>query len=94
MLNKIQILICDELISLVDWYTKSHLITTANTVILYANELIDEYYLSNNIWPSLSKKSSLSSDNIIPIPEVTFTDNINPHTIKKGTAIPKSTIKD
>ena len=49
MLNKIPITLREELIASVDRYAKSHLITTANTVILYANELIDEYYLSNNI---------------------------------------------
>ena len=100
MLNKIPILIRNELNSSVDRYAKSHPITTANTVILYANELIDKYYLSNNIRLSSTVvtsrvNSSSSSDNIIPIPEVTFKDNINPVIIPDTTNLPKPpTVED
>ena len=96
MLNKIPITLREELIASADRYAKSHLITTANTVILYAIKLIDEYYLSNNIRPSSSpsEKSSLSNDNISPIPEVTFADNIDTNNIKKATDFPTPTNED
>ena len=90
-LNKIPIPIRDELISSVDGYAKSHLITNTNTAILYAHELIDDYYLSNKIRPPLpTTKSSQSSDKIIPLPDVMLEDKINIDIIFDTTIIPKS----
>ena len=72
MLNKMPNLNRNELIASADRYAKSHFITNANTVILYAIELIDEYYISNNIRPPTSIMS-LPTNKKFPIQE----NNIN-----------------
>ena len=87
MLNKMPNLIQDDLIASVDRYAKSHFITNANTAILYANELIDEYYLSHNIQPP-SLITSLPTDKKVHIPEVTLENNINPDNIPDNTKKP------
>ena len=75
------------MIASVDRYTKSHFITNANTAILYANELINEYYLSNNIRPPLSI-TSLPTNKKVHIPDVTLENNINLDNIPDNTKKP------